>query len=360
MFSKQKKIFTPSKVASEHDKVEAYLKGERFYPTTMEIDLTQLCSRDCPGCPYGASRKPGLTLQLPFLDRLFGVLGPHTPGIVFSGGEPTIVPHFPETLKLARDRGFKEVAIISNGENIDKPKIREALLENATAIRISMYDWQEGESEHFIKTLKKIEKLRNLVEKTGSSLEIGASMLTRREINHRYEPVGLKALDSGIHWLYFHPYCIDWDKKYPKKADQTGVLDAIESLINSAPKDASIQVPYERYLDTKLHFEKLHGSYFLIQVGADGVNYAGPECKYEDEAKLLDLNEYMKDDFLWHPDRINKLNRINSANYRHIGTKHRPSIFSDYIQKVIDSRVSHTAVQNADETDESFSYPNII
>ena len=360
MFSKQKKIFTPSKVASEHDKVEAYLKGERFYPTTMEIDLTQLCSRDCPGCPYGASRRPGLTLQLPFLDRLFSVLGPHTPGVVFSGGEPTIVPHFTETLKLARDKGFKEIAIISNGENIDKPKVQDALLENATAIRISMYDWQEGESEHFIRTLKKIEQLRNLVEKTGSSLEIGASMLTRKELNHRYEPVGLKALDSGIHWLYFHPYCVDWDKTYPKRADQTGALDAIGSLINIAPKDASIQVPYERYLDTKLYFEKLHGSYFLIQVGADGVNYAGPECKYEDEAKLLDLNEYLEDDFLWHPDRVNKLDQINSSNYRHIGTKHRPSIFSDYIQKVIDSRVSHKPEGEIDEAADGFSYPNII
>ncbi|MEL7658424.1 MAG: hypothetical protein AAGU75_21240, partial [Bacillota bacterium] len=269
------------------------------------------------------------------------------------------VPHFPETVKLAREKGFKEIAVISNGANIHLPRIQDALLEHATAIRISMYEWQEGESEHFTNTLKKIEELRNRVEKVNSKLEIGASILTRRGLNHRYEPVGLKALSAGIHWLYFHPYCIDWDQNFPKTDDQTGVLEAIEKLKEKAPQDANIQVPYERYSLEPLYFEKLHGSYFLIQVGADGVNYAGPECKYEKEAELLNLNEYMEDDFLWHPQRLKRLDEINSSNYRHIGTKHRPSIFSDYIQKAIDSRKDGKE-EEFKKGKHDFSYPNII
>lgn len=94
MINEQPRLFAPSKVNTYHEKIEAYLKGEQIYPTTIELDLTQLCTRSCPGCPYGVSRQKGLTLDLPFLERLFSVLGPHTPGIVFSGGESTIVPHF--------------------------------------------------------------------------------------------------------------------------------------------------------------------------------------------------------------------------------------------------------------------------
>lgn len=354
----QKKIFTPSKVASEQQKIEAYLNGERFFPTTMELDLTQLCSRSCLGCPYGASRKQGLSLQLPFLDRLFSVLGKNTPGLVFSGGEPTIVPHFPESLKLAKDKGFKEIAVISNGANIHLPHVQAALMEHATAIRISMYEWQQGESEHFTTTLRKIEELRNRIEKENSKLEIGASMLTRSSLNSRYEPIGLKALNAGIHWLYFHPYCIDWDQKFPKADDQTGVLEAIEKLKAKSPRYSNIQVPYERYSLEPLNFEKLHGSYFLIQVGADGVNYAGPECKYEKDAELVNLNEYLEDDFLWHPKRLKRLSELNSSNYRHIGTRHRPSIFSDYLQKVINLR--RNKLDEATITDHNFSYPSII
>ena len=322
--------------------------------------MTQLCTRSCPTCPYSVARRPGLTLQLPFLDRLFSILGPHTPGIVLSGGESTVVHHFPETLALSRKKGFRQIAIISNGGNVHIPSVQDALLEHATSIRISLYDWYEYESEYFLNTLKKIEMLRNRINKEGSKLEIGVSILTRSDLNHRYELVGLKALAAGIDWLYFHPYCINWEAHYPIQADQTGVLEAIERFREKAPVGANIQVPYERYSKEPLHFEKLHGSHFLIQVGADGVNYAGPECKYEKEAALLDLNEYLEDDFLWHPQRIDHLSKLNSSNYRFIGTKHRPVIFSDHIQKIIDLRREHQAEGPLKETADNFSYASII
>ena len=356
----QSKIFAPSKVNIDHQKIEAYLNGEQIFPTTIELDLTQLCTRSCPGCPYSASRKPGLTLQIPFLDRLFSVLGSNTSGIVLSGGEPTIVPHFLETVAMARKKGFKEIAVISNGANIDRPKVQAALLEHVTSIRISMYDWQENDSEFFINTLKKIEGLRNRIEKEGSKLEIGAAILTRLELNRRYEPVGLQALNAGIHWLYFHPYCIDWNTEYPTQADQTGVLEAIEKLKEIAPQNANIQVPIERYSEKPLYFEKLHGAHFLIQVGADGINYVGPECKYEKDAELLNLNNYLEDDFLWHPQRLKRLGKINSDNYRFIGTKHRPPMFSDYIQKLIQLRNDNEAGKSPIESSSGFFYPSII
>ncbi|SMD13459.1 radical SAM protein [Sporomusa malonica] len=360
MTDNQAKIFAPSKVSIDNKKIETYLNGGRIYPTTVELDLTQRCTRSCAGCPYAAARKSALTLQLPFLDRLFSVLGPHTPGIVFSGGESTIVPHFPETVTLAKQKGFKEIAVISNGANIHLPEIQAALLAQVTAIRISLYDWQENDSDFFINTLKKIEGLRNLIEKSGSKLEIGASMLTRNDLTHRFNSVGQQAFAAGIHWLYFHPYCVDWDKNYPVQADQTGVLAAIEKLEEAVPKNADIHVPLERYSKEPLYFEKLHGSYFLIQIGADGINYAGPESKYANDAELLNLNDYLEDDFLWHPQRINRLNQFNSSNYRFIGTKHRPPMFSDYIQKLIQLRNNNIDGEYLTKASAKFSYPTII
>lgn len=351
------KIFSPSKVDSEKHKIEAYLRGERIFPTTIEIDLTHHCTRHCPGCPYTVARSMGLTLQIPFLDRLFSILGPHTPGIVLSGGESTIVPHFPETVKLARKKGFKEVAVISNGANIHKPEVQDALLEHVTSIRISLYDWQESDSKSFLHTLRKIERLRKRTEKEGSKLEIGASMLTRKEVNHKYESVGLQALTAGIDWLYFHPYCVDWDKKHPVQADQAGVIEAIEKFRKNAPQGANIQIALERYDSKSLYFEKLHGAFFLIEVGADGINYAGPESKYEVDYKLLNLNDYLEDDFLWHAQRVEKLNQINSNNYRFIGTKHRPPMYSDYIQNLIDTTQEN---RSTEEFSDCFSYQSII
>jgi len=354
------KIFAPSKVVVDREKVDAYLGGERIFPTTVELDLTQLCTRSCPSCPYSVARRPGLTLQLPFLDRLFSVLGPHTPGLVLSGGESTLVPHFPETIALARRRGFRQIAVISNGTTLHDPRVQGALLEHATSIRVSMYDWQEGETKSFTGTLRKIERLRDRIEGEGSALEIGAAMLTRRELNHRYAPIGLRALGAGIDWLYFHPFCVDWERTYPRQADQTGVLEAIEGLKAAAPAGANIQVPYERYSPEPLRFEKLHGSHFLIQIGADGVNYAGPECKYEGEMALLDLNEHLEEDFLWHPQRLRRLEALNHRNYRFIGTKHRPVVFSDYLQRLIDRRGGRSPAAEPPTETQEFSYPDIL
>ena len=358
--NKQYKVFAPSKVAGEKQKIEAYLNGEHIFPTTVELDLTQLCTRSCSGCPYSVSREQGLTLQLPFLDRIFSILCPHTPGIVLSGGESTIVPHFPKTVALARQKGFKEIAIISNGGNTHKSKVQDALLEHVTSIRFSLYDWQENDAEYFVKSLKKIEGLRNRIEKEGSKLEIGASMLTRKDLNHRYESVGLQALNAGVHWLYFHPYCIDWESKHPVQADQTGVLEAIEKLKEIATSNANIQVPVDRYSEKPLYFEKLHGAHFLIQIGADGINYAGPECKYDKNSELLNLNEYLEDDFLWHPQRLKRLDELNSDNYNFIGTKHRPPMFSDYIQKLIQLRNSNNEEEQLNDPAHCFSYPCIL
>ena len=206
----------------------------------------------------------------------------------------------------------------------------------------------------------KIEGLRNRIEKEGSKLEIGASMLTRKDLNHRYESVGMQALNAGIHWLYFHPYCIDWESKHPIQADQAGVLEAIEKLKEIAPSNANIQVPVDRYSDKPLYFKKLHGAHFLIQIGADGINYAGPECKYDENSELLNLNEYLEDDFLWHPQRLKRLDELNSDNYNFIGTKHRPPMFSDYIQKLIHLRNSNSNEEQLNEPAHHFSYPCIL
>jgi MoaA/NifB/PqqE/SkfB family radical SAM enzyme len=356
----QPKMFAPSKVNLNTKKVKTYLTGEHIFPTTVELDLTQLCVRSCPGCPYLASRRAGLTLQLPFLDRLFSIIGPKTPGIVITGGEATIVPHFPEVVALAKKRGFKAIAVISNGANIHHSKVQDALLEHVTSIRISMYDWQENNSDWFINTLHKIEGLRNRIEKEGSNLEIGASILTSKKWNHRYESAGRQALNAGIDWLYFHPYCIDWEKEYPTQADQSGVLEAIEKLKESTSKSADIQIPVERYDKNQLYFEKLHGAHFLLQVGADGINYAAPECKYEKDAELVNLNNYLDEDFLWHPQRLKRIDEINSKNYRFIGTKHRPPMFSDYIQKLIHPHTNNNGGEILRESSEQFKHPDII
>lgn len=325
-------VFSPAKVLANGNRVERYLQGDRIYPTTIEIDLTQRCTRACPACPYSVTRRPGLTLPLGFIDRLFGILGPHTPGLVLSGGEATSVPEYPEVLAMARRRGFEEISTITNGTCLHLPRVQDALLKHGTAIRVSLYDWHEGDARSYLMTLRRIASLRERADREGSALSIGASILTQAEWVVRMPVVAMAAIEAGAHWVYFHPFCVEWESRAPRMADQTGVRDSIQGLRGRTR--ANIQVPAERYAGYPLVFRELHAAHFLLQIGADGVNYAGPECKYEPDCALLDLNEHMEDDFLWHPSRQARIRAISSRNYRHIGTRHRPPMFSDFIEKV--------------------------
>ncbi len=325
-------VFSPCKVDVHADRVRAYERGERIYPVTIELDLTQRCTRACPCCPYASARTSGLTLSLEFLDRLFGVLGPHTPGLVVSGGEATAVPHYPQVLALARSKGFREISTISNGTRLHRPEVLEALLRHGTAIRVSLYDWQERDEPAFSWTLRRIEDLRRRIDTEGSALQIGASILTRAEWLPRMGEVARKAHEAGAHWVYFHPFCVGWEEQHPRRAGQAGVLEAIDAWRRELP-EANLQVPTERYQDYPLVFSELHAGHFLMQIGADGVNYAGPECKYDPDYALLDLNGNLRDDFLWHPPRQAMLKSIHSGNYRCIGTRHRPPMFSDHLQR---------------------------
>ena len=241
------------------------------------------------------------------------------------------------------------------GPLLHKTEIQDALLEHVTSVRVSLYDWQEGESEYFRQTLHNIENLRKRADDEGSGLQLAAGMLTKSEWVSRIEPVGKMALSSGIHWLYFHPFCIEWEHRHPLQEDQTGVLAAIEVLKRKHSQNGNVQVPYERYQGYPLEFEMLHGAYFLIQIGADGVNYAGPECKYEEDYALLDLNEHLDENFLWHPDRLAKIEKINSANYRPIKTRHRPPIISAFVQDYLDGQVDWDKMEDA-----SYHQPHII
>lgn len=349
-------VFAEDKVAVDADRTARWLAGESVFPNTIELDLTDSCTRACPACPFGASRLNTRYLSLRFLDRLFSILDGQTPGMILSGGEPTLSPHFPEVLALARRRGFRQIATISNGTRLHLPAIQDALLEHGTALRVSLYDWESGRLETARKTFAQVAHLRERADREGSRLEIGVSMLTSRKRLPYIGPVADLAAESGAHWLYFHPFCRDWEVR-PAQDDQTGVLEALDDVRDRLAGRIEVQVARDRYGDKALHFSSFHAAHFLLQIGADGVNYIAPEAKYRPESALVALDEDMDKDFLWHPDRLARIAALDSGRYPVIGTRHRGSIFSDHLERRMAERGASRGAAGASTR---FRYPDII
>jgi pyruvate-formate lyase-activating enzyme len=340
--------------------VEAYIAGKNVFPRTIEMDVSTRCTRKCPMCPSAGSSLPATTLTPGFVDRLLGAVEGETRGLILSGGEPTYSPHFVEILRIARRRRFLEVAAISNGSELGRPEIQVALMEYATSVRVSLYDWylSDTPAKPFFDQLEKVAALRKRIDAEGSKLEIGVALLTSRDRLERLTAAARYAAESGCHWLYFHPLCTDWGSARPVQDSQEGVLEAVAAFERGVAPGVKVQIPKERYTSYPLRFSAFHSAHFLMQVGADGINYCAPEAKYHPGCAIADLNRDLDDGFLWCRERLEAIAALNSDRYTFAATRHRGSMFSDFMERCVQLEAGPTAaLRTASERD--FLYPHL-
>jgi len=324
----------PAKVAAEPAKLAAYLRGERIYPTSLELDLTTACTRSCPECP-STTAPVQQTLSRETLDWLLGSLDGQTPGLLLTGGEPTMAPLFPETLALARRRGFVEIAVVTNGGCLDEAHVLQALLAHASTIRLSLYDWTGPTGMAATAgTLRRITALRDRIDREGSPLRIGVSALTSTGRVARLAELAASVRDAGAHWLYFHPLCRKWGQGAPELDDQDGVLDEIDRIAATASNGFQAGACPERYARYEPSFAGYHAAHFLLVVGADGCNYLAPEVKYQAAHVIADLTARPAD-ALGAESRLARIRSVRSQEYPARGSRHRGILYSDWIEKAL-------------------------
>jgi len=327
-------IASAYKVAYHREKLEAYLRNEQILPATLELDISTECNRRCPLCPSTRSPRSS-TLNLGFIERLFARLQGQTRGLLLSGGEPTLAPLFPEVLRLAREYGFIDIAIVTNGSLLDKERVAAALCAYASTIRVSIYDWIGERRADLQATLRRIETLRSRIEREGSKLQIGVSALTSKENADALCSIARKVASAGAHWIYFHPMCIRWDTGAPERVDQSGVLAKIKECQKEQSDAFHIFTFPDRYAKRKIEFSGYHAAHFLLVIGADGMNYVGAEAKYHPQYIIADLTNNWRDDFLWKKERLNRIESINSRTYPALASRHRGVLYNQVIQDSI-------------------------
>jgi MoaA/NifB/PqqE/SkfB family radical SAM enzyme len=356
----RQELYANHKGSLDWKRVDEYVAGGNVYPRTVEMDLSTYCTRKCPACPTTSGSGPVRSLTPAYVDRLLGILEGNTKGIIMSGGEPTASPYFSEILAIARRRGFVEIAVISNGSELGKPNVQDLLLERATSVRVSLYDWhnEDKPAAYFTRQVERISALRRRIDDEASRLEVGAAILTSRERIPRMIAAAHRAAEAGAHWIYFHPLCEHWREGRPIQCDQEGVLESIAKFRETERPGVEVYVPEQRYTRYPLRFSRFHAAHFLLQISADGVNYASPEAKYQPSCAILDLNEYMGDDFLWHPARQAAIRNLTSDVYAFAGTRHRGSMFSDFLERYSQGSEPEVTLSRT-ATERDFHHPHI-
>lgn len=348
-------VASPLKVTWHGDKVREYCRGESIYPATLELDLTSQCTRTCDDCPSSRGRS-SMHLDRSFVERLLGALGGRTRGLLLTGGEPTMAKLFGWTLAEARRRGFEEIAVVTNGSLLDREPVANDLMNLASTIRVSLYDWASPACSGPEPTLRQIERLRSRIDAAGSPLNIGVSLLTSADRTEKLIPMAEAVRSAGAHWVYFHPVCVGWDTGAPSRVSQARVLEGLNAWRARLSNGFEAYVAEERYSDAPLSFEAYHGAHFLLVIGADGMNYLGAEVKYQQKFAIADVAGAWREDFLRDPARLSRIASVNSRNYTAIGSRHRGALYSH----VLERRRFGEAAEGSPSDQAAFLFPHIL
>ncbi len=94
--------------------------GHRSHAALTNLDLTNRCNLRCPYCFANANvqpyvYEPSLAQIEAMIDQALAMRPRRMQAIQFSGGEPTLSPHFIEACRLAKSRGVKMIQAATNG-----------------------------------------------------------------------------------------------------------------------------------------------------------------------------------------------------------------------------------------------------
>ena len=333
-------VASSHKISRHREKLKAYLRGEPIAPVTLELDITSQCTRVCEDCP--SCRSPiHMELSLPFLDELFSSFEKQTKGLLMTGGEPTSSPNFGKALKLARARGFEEIAVVTNGSLLDQPQVLDALLEHVSTIRISMYDWGPESCGGITPVLEKIDLVRRKIKETNSPLQIGISALTNQERVPRLAELTESVRNAGADWIYFHPMCTGWSNARLKPMSQQGVVEEVHRIKQAnTQSEFDVHISENRYVDTPIHFKGYHAAHFLLVVGADGKNYLGAEVKYQPDFVVCDLRDFGIGNFLRNRQRLEKIASVHSNTYTALPSRHRGVLYNGLIERMSEESIT--------------------
>lgn len=161
----------------------------------VDINLGKACDNRCRFCSNGDPMPEELRWADPATveaeirrRRLEGA-----ESIGFLGGEPTLYPHLERIVRLAREQGFRRVALCTNGSRLADAEYLGRLLDaGVTRVAMSIHSHRASVEDHITRRpgsfARKIRALENLVaarrrERLGDGLSLN-TVLHRKNVEH--------------------------------------------------------------------------------------------------------------------------------------------------------------------------------
>ncbi|MBW1922262.1 MAG: radical SAM protein [Deltaproteobacteria bacterium] len=274
-------ILDGHKLAWHRERVEAWLRGERIAPITIDCALTRRCNYHCVYC-YGrlqANREYPLTKAVifRFLDDA-AEIGVKAISFV-SDGESTLSPHLKAAILRGHDNGL-DMALGTNGYRLDT-ELLEEILPKLTYLRFNF----SGADPHryarimgcapssFEKVCRTIRSSVEIKARRNLPVTIGMQMVLLPWYADQVIPLARLGKRLGVDYLVIK-HCSDDENgslgvDYKAYFSLTNILRKAESISTSS---YSVKAKWSKIMSGgKRRYSRCYGPPFLLQMSGSGL-----------------------------------------------------------------------------------------
>ena len=277
----KKLILDGHKLLWHKGKIEAWLRGERIAPVTIDCALTRRCTYRCIYC-YGqlqANDEKKMTKEVifRFLDDA-AEIGVKAISFI-SDGESTCSPHIYDAIVKGKANGL-DLALATNGYLLKDERSEEILPRltylrfNISAAHPSSYTQIMGCKEDcFYKVYNSIKKCVEIKKKRKLSVTLGIQMVLLPQFAEQIIPFAKLGRELGVDYAVIK-HCSD---------DETGSLGVdysqyfkLVDILKEAEKHSTenylVKVKWSKVLSGgKRKYSQCYGPPFIIQMSGSGL-----------------------------------------------------------------------------------------
>lgn len=276
-----KLILDGTKVQWHQDRIEAWKRGERFAPITIDMALTRACNYACHFCyaTLQENERKSFTKQtvMDFVDDCaeVGVKGIS----LVSDGESTLSPHYADMIVRGSEKGLS-MASGTNGYLLDEKKL-EQIMPHLTYMRINI---TAGEPERYkeimgvrdgffervcenIKTMVRIKKEKDL------KCTIGMQMVLMPQYADQIMPLARLGKELRPDYLIIK-HCSDSENGDlgVDYGGYTKLYDTLHEAEAMSDEDYLVSVKWSKIgASGRRSYEQCYGPPFLLQLSGSGL-----------------------------------------------------------------------------------------
>jgi len=312
--TKPRWILDGHKLAWHAERVEAWRRGERIAPITIDCALTRRCNYRCVYC-YGKlqandEKKMTRDVIFRFLDDAADI-GVKAISLV-SDGESTCSPHFKDAILRGSANGL-DIAVGTNGYLLKEEEL-EDILRCLTYLRFNI---SAGQAERysqimgcgagcFEKVCETIRRCMRIKKEKGYPVTVGLQMVLMPEFADQILPLAQLGKELGVDYLVIK-HCSDDENgslgvEYGRYYDLVEVMKEAERM--SGP-EYQVSVKWSKVLSGgKRCYQQCYGPPFLLQLSGSGL-VAPCGMLFNDTYKAYHIGNIAENPFkeIWQSDR---------------------------------------------------------